>query len=173
LLFKEIVMFHGPVDLYNLLLLVGISSLLVIALLRYIRPAISQVLQSLCDGNAMGTSFWLRAIDVMALSGTPALVLLLGGRVELDISQALRITLLCTLAGAFLTTAVLAISIWRFAVSPALLAAEYAAYAANLSTNTSTSNTGIPNSDAFASSATTDQTEPNKSREPIRFDLNS
>jgi hypothetical protein len=112
----------------SLLAAVGLSTLIVIALLRYLRPVVLQILESACDSAAeRGATFWLRILDVLALSGTLLLVLAFGGSSS-DIVHTVRITLLATMSGVFFSTTVIALVIWRYAVRPTLLAEEYAAY---------------------------------------------
>jgi hypothetical protein len=115
-------------DYDSLLAAIGLSVLIVIGILRYLRPVIQQVLDSVCEGAAeRGAHFWLRVLDVLALSGTLLLVLTFGGSSS-DVVHTVRITLLATMGGVFFSTVVIAIVVWRYAVRPNLLAEEYAAY---------------------------------------------
>ena len=83
----------------------------------YLRHATRQVIVELCKSDA-GAEFWLRSADILAYSGALMLVLIFGKTtITQDIVEALRITLILTLGGIFVTVMFVATNVWR-TVSP-------------------------------------------------------
>lgn len=97
---------------------------LVGAALFYLRSTTRRVLLALC-GQPEGAAFWLRATDVLALSGSLLLVLAFGGwDPKADWVWQLRLSLGLTLAGLFFTVFIVASTVWRqVAVRPAAVGA--------------------------------------------------
>jgi hypothetical protein len=83
------------------------------AALLYLRGITRRVLVAQC-GTDTGAEFWLRAADVLALTGSLILVLAFGGVLPgADWVQQLRLVLGLALAGIFVTVVLVARSVWR------------------------------------------------------------
>jgi hypothetical protein len=79
----------------------------------YLRRTTRQVIIELCKSDA-GAEFWLRSADILAYSGALMLVLIFGKTTNIqDIVEALRITLILTLSGIFVTVMFVARNVWR------------------------------------------------------------
>jgi hypothetical protein len=82
----------------------------------YLRRTTRQVIVELCKSEA-GAEFWLRSADILAYSGALMLVLIFGnGANSQDWVEAIRITLILTLAGVFLTVVFVAHNVWKTVV---------------------------------------------------------
>lgn len=81
--------------------------------MAYLRHTTRQVISELCKSDA-GAEFWLRSADILAYSGVLILVLVFGNstRTE-DWVEVLRITLLLTLSGLFVTVMFVARNVWQ------------------------------------------------------------
>jgi hypothetical protein len=81
--------------------------------MTYLRHTTRQVISELCKSDA-GAEFWLRSADILAYSGALILVLVFGNstRTE-DWVEVLRITLILTLSGLFVTVMFVARNVWR------------------------------------------------------------
>lgn len=85
----------------------------------YLRRTTRQVVVELCESES-GAEFWLRSADILAYSGALMLVLIFGSGSEgRDWVEALRMTLILSLAGVFITVMFVARNVWR-SVSPRL-----------------------------------------------------
>jgi amino acid transporter len=138
-----------------LLVNLAIAALTITLPLYYLRPAIRTVLLNVCSGDASGADFWLRAVNVLAFSGTLALVLIFTRPETASIAESMRLTLLCTLIGIFITVLIVTTSVWRIAVVPYLEATTY-------------SGRDIADTLAMKDTANT-QTAPNAKPSPIEF----
>lgn len=79
----------------------------------YLRRTTRQVIIELCKSDA-GAEFWLRSADILAYSGALMLVLIFGNTTSTqDLVEALRITLILTLSGIFVTVMFVARNVWR------------------------------------------------------------
>jgi hypothetical protein len=78
------------------------------------------VLLNVCSGDGSGADFWLRAVNVLAFSGTLSLVLIFTRPEAASIVESMRLTLLCTLIGIFVTVLIVTTNVWRIAVAPYL-----------------------------------------------------
>ena len=79
----------------------------------YLRRTTRQVIVELCK-SAAGAEFWLRSADILAYSGSLMLVLVFGNATTTqDWVEAIRITLILTLGGLFLTVMFVARNVWR------------------------------------------------------------
>ena len=92
----------------SLLVTVGV----VVTALVYLRDITRRVVRELCSSDA-GAEFWLRSADILAYSGSLMLVLLFGKFGAADWVEVLRVTLILTLAGLFITVLFVANGIWR------------------------------------------------------------
>lgn len=83
----------------------------------YLRRTTRQVISELCQSNA-GAEFWLRSADILAYSGSLMLVLIFGNATTTeDWVEVVRITLILTLGGLFVTVMFVARNVWK-TVSP-------------------------------------------------------
>ena len=83
------------------------------AALLYLRAQTRRVLRELCESEA-GADFWLRASDVLAMSGSLVLVLAFGAvRDGAGWIEQMRLTLGLAMAGLFIAVFFVASSIWR------------------------------------------------------------
>ena len=83
----------------------------------YLRHTTMQVIVELCKSKA-GAEFWLRSADILAYSGSLMLVLVFGNATTTqDWVEAIRITLILTLGGLFITVMFVARNVWR-TISP-------------------------------------------------------
>lgn len=79
----------------------------------YLRRTTRQVIIELCKSDA-GAEFWLRSADILAYSGALMLVLIFGNTTTTqDLVEILRITLILTLSGIFVTVMFVARNVWR------------------------------------------------------------
>jgi hypothetical protein len=101
----------------NLVLTLGVVSVA----MYYLRHTTRRVIADLCRTEA-AAEFWLRSTDVLAYSGALFLVLMFGDYDASDWVDSLRVTLVLTLVGLFVTVIVAANSIWsraeRLAAAP-------------------------------------------------------
>ncbi len=79
----------------------------------YLRHTTRQIIVELCKSDA-GAEFWLRSADILAYSGALILVLIFGNTTNAqDWIEALRLTLILTLSGLFITVMFVARNVWR------------------------------------------------------------
>ena len=79
----------------------------------YLRHTTRQVIAELCKSDA-GAEFWLRSSDILAYSGALMLVLIFGNTTSnQDLVDVLRVTLILTLGGIFVTVMFVARNVWR------------------------------------------------------------
>lgn len=79
----------------------------------YLRRTTRQVIVELCKSDA-GAEFWLRSADILAYSGALMLVLVFGNSTSTqDLVDVLRLTLILTLSGIFVTVMFVARNVWR------------------------------------------------------------
>lgn len=79
----------------------------------YLRRTTRQVIIELCKSEP-GAEFWLRSADILAYSGALMLVLIFGKTTTTqDWVEALRLTLILTLSGIFVTVMFVARNVWR------------------------------------------------------------
>lgn len=100
----------NPVLFFSTLLF----AIIVVAIaMLYLRRTTRQVIVELCESEA-GAEFWLRSADILAYSGALMLVLVFGYNTSAqDWVEAMRITLILTLAGIFLTAMFVARNVWK------------------------------------------------------------
>ncbi len=99
----------------DILLFVGtlLFTLSVVAIATlYLRRVTRKVIQELCHTDT-AAEFWLRSTDIMAYSGALILVLLFGDSDMNNLVETLRITLLLTLCGIFISVMFVAHNIWK------------------------------------------------------------
>jgi hypothetical protein len=106
-------------DSLPLYLALALSMLTVLLPLYYLRPAIQRVLKAACKDNDTGAVFWLRAMDVLAYTGSLMLVLIFG-KFDGDIQQTMRLTILLSLAGVFVSVLFVTANVWQVVVAPAI-----------------------------------------------------
>lgn len=81
--------------------------------MTYLRRTTRQVIVELCQSDA-GAEFWLRSSDILAFSGSIMLVLIFGNTTTTtDWIEAVRMTLILTLGGLFVTVMFVAGNIWK------------------------------------------------------------
>jgi len=81
--------------------------------MAYLRHTTRQVISELCKSDT-GAEFWLRSADILAYSGALILVLVFGNSTSSqDWVDVLRITLVLTLSGLFVTVMFVARNVWR------------------------------------------------------------
>ncbi len=79
----------------------------------YLRHTTRQVIVELCKSET-GAEFWLRSADILAYSGALMLVLIFGNSTDTtDWVEAVRITLILTLTGVFMTVIFVAHNVWK------------------------------------------------------------
>lgn len=95
----------------------GLTIAVVTIAMLYLRRTTRQVISELCNSDA-GAEFWLRSADILAYSGSLMLVLVFGNSTTTpDWIEAIRITLILTLSGLFITVVFVARNVWG-TVSP-------------------------------------------------------
>jgi len=77
----------------------------------YLRHTTRKVIIELCQSES-GADFWLRSADILGYSGALVLVLVFGGGSP-DWVETLRMTLILSLSGVFLTVIFVATNVWR------------------------------------------------------------
>ncbi len=89
-------------------------TILVVAIaMLYLRRTTRQVIVELCKSDA-GSEFWLRSADILAYSGALMLVLIFGNNTSTtDWVEAIRVTLILTLTGVFVTVVFVAHNVWK------------------------------------------------------------
>ena len=91
----------------------GLTIAVVTIAMLYLRRTTRQVICELCHSDA-GAEFWLRSSDILAYCGALILVLVFGSTTSTqDLVEALRITLILTLSGIFITVIFVARNVWR------------------------------------------------------------
>lgn len=97
----------------NLFLSNLVITLTVVTLaMLYLRQTTRRVISELCHSDS-GAEFWLRSADILAYSGSLMLVLMFGQFDLADWVEVIRITLILTLAGLFLTVMFVARNVWK------------------------------------------------------------
>ena len=86
-------------------------SIVTLAML-YLRRATRNVIRELCHTDT-AADFWLRSTDVLAYTGALMLVLMFGKFGVPDWVESLRVTLVLTFAGLFLTVMFAANNVWQ------------------------------------------------------------
>lgn len=95
----------------NLTLTISVVS---IAML-YLRRTTRRVINELCQSDA-AAEFWLRSADILAYSGSIMLVLIFGNATSAEnLVEVIRVTLILTLSGLFITVMFVARNVWRTA----------------------------------------------------------
>ena len=90
----------------------GLTITVVTIAMLYLRRTTRQVISELCHSDA-GAEFWLRSADILAYSGSLMLVLVFGNSTTTqDWIEAIRITLILTLSGLFITVVFVARNVW-------------------------------------------------------------
>lgn len=91
----------------------ALSVLVVSIAMLYLRSTTRQVINELCQSNA-AAEFWLRSADILAYSGSIMLVLIFGNASNTeDVIEVIRLTLILTLGGLFVTVMFVARNVWR------------------------------------------------------------
>lgn len=81
--------------------------------LAYLRDITRTVIREQCESGA-GAEFWVRSADVLALSGSMMLVLAFGvDATEINWLQSIRMAMLCSFGGLFISVLFVSTSIWR------------------------------------------------------------
>jgi hypothetical protein len=96
----------------------AISLTVVSVAMLYLRHTTRRVISELCHSDA-GAEFWLRSADILAYSGSLILVLFFGNTQTMDWVEVIRITLILTLIGLFITVAFVARNVWKTVSRPA------------------------------------------------------
>ena len=95
----------------------SITVLVVSIAMLYLRSTTRRVINELCQFDA-AAEFWLRSADILAYSGSIMLVLICGNASNIDdLIEVVRLTLILTLSGLFITVMFVARNVWR-SVSP-------------------------------------------------------
>jgi exosortase/archaeosortase len=95
------------------LLSLALTLAVVASALIYLRGITRRVLVQMCHGET-GAEFWLRAADVLALTGSLLLVLAFGGTLpDASFVTQLRLVLGLAAAGIFVTVVLVASNVWR------------------------------------------------------------
>jgi ABC-type sulfate transport system permease component len=91
----------------------GLCIAVVSIAMLYLRRTTRRVISELCQSDA-GAEFWLRSADILAYSGSLMLVLIFGNATTTqDWIEVVRITLILTLSGLFITVVFVARNVWR------------------------------------------------------------
>jgi hypothetical protein len=81
--------------------------------IRYLRPVLVTVMQSLCPVNS-GGEFWVRCAYLLSVCGTLILTLLLGSFSEsVDLTESLLRLLTLVAIGVFISVGLIARNVWR------------------------------------------------------------
>lgn len=96
--------------LFFLNLLVCITTVTIA--MTYLRATMRSVILELC-GTPTAGDFWLKSADVLAYSGALMAVLIFSNAHTDSLADAIRLSLILSLAGIFLTVAFVSKSIWR------------------------------------------------------------
>lgn len=95
----------------------GLTVSIVAIAMYYLRRTTRQVINDLCHSDA-AAEFWLRSADILAYSGSVMLVLIFGNATTAqNLVEVIRVTLILTLSGLFITVMFVARNVWR-AVTP-------------------------------------------------------
>jgi len=96
----------------------GLCITVVSIAMLYLRRTTRRVICELCQSDA-GAEFWLRSADILAYSGSLMLVLIFGNATTTeDWVEVVRITLILTLSGLFVTVMFVARNVWRTVLHP-------------------------------------------------------
>ena len=101
-----------------------IAILLPILAINYLSTPLKAIFDSACNNQA-ATSFWLKCIQILAITGS--LVLVIGIAINFNASnwlQIIRTTLVWTSVGIFIAVAFVANTIWGTVVKPAVKAVQ-------------------------------------------------
>ena len=81
--------------------------------IRYLRPILVKIMQSLCDTDG-GAEFWIRCAYLLAICGTLIMVLMFGDfDYDATAVSAIRRALLLVCMGVFATVAIISQNIWQ------------------------------------------------------------
>lgn len=95
----------------------SLTILVVSIAMLYLRSTTRSVINELCQSDS-AAEFWLRSADILAYSGSIMLVLIFGNATNTeDLIEVIRVTLILTLSGLFITVMFVARNVWR-SVSP-------------------------------------------------------
>ena len=95
----------------------SLSILVVSIAMLYLRRSTRRVINELCHSDA-SAEFWLRSADILAYSGAVMLVLIFGNASNTeDLIEVIRVTLILTLSGIFITVIFVSRNVWR-SISP-------------------------------------------------------
>lgn len=107
-------------ELQILFLSLFVSIFFPLLVLAYLRNVLYRLLSSLCS-NTDAADFWLRSLQIMAVSGSVVLVIgFVPNHANVDWLQVIRSTLILTSLGIFAAVAIVARSIWSSVVKPAI-----------------------------------------------------
>lgn len=91
----------------------SLTILVVSVAMYYLRRTTRQVINDLCHSDA-AAEFWLRSADILAYSGSIMLVLIFGNATTTqNLVEVIRVTLILTLGGLFITVMFVARNVWR------------------------------------------------------------
>lgn len=91
----------------------GLTISVVSVAMFYLRRTTRQVINDLCHSDA-AAEFWLRSADILAYSGSIMLVLIFGNATTTqNLVEVIRVTLILTLSGLFITVMFVARNVWR------------------------------------------------------------
>ncbi len=94
----------------------SLTVLVVTIAMLYLRRTTRRVINELCQSDA-AAEFWLRSADILAYSGSIMLVLIFGNATNTeDLIEVIRVTLILTLSGLFITVMFVARNVWRSVV---------------------------------------------------------
>lgn len=95
----------------------SLTVLVVTIAMLYLRHTTRRVINDLCQSYA-AAEFWLRSADILSYSGSIMLVLIFGNATNTeDLIEVIRVTLILTLSGLFITVMFVSRNVWR-SVSP-------------------------------------------------------
>lgn len=94
----------------------SLTVLVVTIAMLYLRRTTRRVINELCQSDA-AAEFWLRSADILAYSGSIMLVLIFVNATNTeDLIEVIRVTLILTLSGLFITVMFVARNVWRSVV---------------------------------------------------------
>ena len=95
----------------------GLAISVIAIAMFYLRHTTRRVINELCQSDA-AAEFWLRSADILAYSGSIMLVLIFGNATTAqDLVEVVRVTLILTLTGLFITVMFVARNVWRTVAS--------------------------------------------------------
>jgi divalent metal cation (Fe/Co/Zn/Cd) transporter len=99
-------------DFVNFSLNLMVCILVVTLAMLYLRRTTRSVIIELC-GTRLAADFWLKSTDILAYSGALMLVLIFGHTRTDNLADSLRMSLILTLTGIFITVLFASRSIWK------------------------------------------------------------